>query len=158
MRLAAAGVLALALGIGQTSFQPGSHPRPAAVSYLFPEQVTVPADKPAAVDLHFTVAPGLHINSHTPHARELVPTTLKFPETGAVRLAGVSYPAGSDFTFDLDPTEKLSVYTGEFILHAQMVAAPGAHLVEATLRYQACDNQTCMPPRSVPVTIDVIAK
>jgi hypothetical protein len=132
--------------------------KPLAVSYLFPEQVTVIADKPTPVDLHFKVAAGLHVNSHTPHTEELVPTTLKVPETSGVRLANAVFPPGADFAFPADPTEKLSVYTGEFTIHAELVASKGNHLVEATLRYQACDNQVCMPPHSIPVTIDVIAK
>jgi len=129
-----------------------------AVSYLFPEQVTVVADKPTPIDLHFKVAPGLHVNSHTPHTEDLVPTTLKLPETSGVRLAHAIFPPGADFAFPADPAEKLSVYTGEFIIHAELVATKGDHLVEATLKYQACDNQICMPPHSIPVTIDVIAK
>jgi hypothetical protein len=129
-----------------------------AVNYLFPELVTVVADKPTPIDLHFKVAPGLHVNSHTPHTEDLVPTTLKLAETSGVRLVNAVFPPGADFAFPADPTEKLSVYTGEFIIHAELVATKGDHLVEATLKYQACDNQICMPPHSIPVTIDVIAK
>ena len=132
--------------------------KPAAVAYLFPEQVTLAADKPTAVDLHFKVAAGLHINSHTPRAEELIPTTLKLPETSGVRLANANFPPGIDFSFPFDPKEKLSVYTGEFTIHTELVAAKGEHLVEGTLHYQACNNQVCMPPHSIPVAIDVIAR
>ena len=132
--------------------------KPAAVSYLFPEQVTVVADKPTAVDLHFKVAAGLHINSHTPRIEELIPTTFKLPEASGVRLVNATFPPGTDFNFTVDPTEKLSVYTGEFTIHAEIVAAKGEHLVEGTLHYQACNNATCMPPHSIPVAIEVIAK
>jgi hypothetical protein len=135
-----------------------SNAKPAAVSYLFPEQITVAADKPTAVDLHFKVAAGLHINSHTPREEELIPTTLKLPEASGVRLANATFPPGIDFSFPIDPSQKLSVYTGEFVIHTQLVAARGEHLVEGTLHYQACNNDTCMPPHSIPVAIDVIAK
>ena len=132
--------------------------KPAAVSYLFPEQVTVAADKPASVDLHFKVADGLHVNSNKPHDEYLIPTTLKLPDTPGIRLAKIDFPAGADFAFPGSPNEKLSVYTGEFVVHAQFVAAKGDHLVQATLHYQACNNSTCMPPHNIPVAIDVIAK
>jgi hypothetical protein len=138
-----------------------THPlraKPLPVTYLFPEQITVAADKPTSVDLHFKVADGLHVNSHNPHSEDLVPTTLKLPESSGVRLANAIFPPGADFAFPADPNEKLSVYTGEFTIHAELVATKGNHLVEATLRYQACNDQVCMPPRSIPVTIDVIAK
>lgn len=131
--------------------------KPAAVSYLFPEQVSVVAEKLTAVDLHFKVADGLHVNSHTPYTPELIPTTLQIPDASGVHLVNASFPMGTDFVFPLDPGEKLSVYTGEFTIHAQLVAGRGNHLVKATLRYQACNNRQCMPPHSIPVAIDVIA-
>jgi len=129
-----------------------------AVAYLFPEQVTVVAGKATAVDLHFKVADGLHINSHTPKEEELIPTTLVLPESSGVRLAGATFPTGTDYAFAVNPKEKLSVYTGEFTVHAELVAKHGEHLVEATLHYQACNNEQCMPPHSIPVAIDIIAK
>ncbi len=135
--------------------------RPAAataVTYLFPEQITVAADKPTAVDLHFKVAPGLHVNSHTPHGEEFIATTLNVPDASGVHLVNATFPPGTDFSFPIDPKEKLSVYTGEFIIHAELSATRGEHLVEATLRYQACNTNVCMPPHSIPVAIDVIAK
>jgi hypothetical protein len=38
------------------------------------------------------------------------------------------------------------------------VATPGDHAIAATLRYQACDNASCYPPRSIPVNIVFTAK
>jgi hypothetical protein len=142
---------------GDLQAKPASS-KPAAVSYLFPEQITVPAGKPAKVDLHFKVADGLHVNSHTPRTEDLIPTTLKFPDSEDVKLSKAVFPQGVDYAFAINPSEKLSVYTGEFIIHAEITATRGDHLVEATLRYQACNSNTCMPPHSIPVAIDVIAK
>jgi len=158
--IAAALVLASALVHAQRPLF-NDAPRPAskpAVVFLYPEQVTVPAAKPTKINLHFSIAPGLHINSHTPRQDELIPTAISIPPGSGVRLDGVVYPPGTDFTLPLDPTTKLSVYSGEFILQARIVAAPGDHLVEATLRYQACDNNACMPPKTITATFDVIGK
>jgi hypothetical protein len=130
----------------------------ATVDFLFPEQVTAPAGKPTTVALHFRVRDGLHINSHTPKEEFLIPTVLTFPEDAGVRLEGAVYPAGSDFVFPLDPKEKLSVYQGEFVIQARIVVAPGDHLVQAKLRYQACDDNACMPPRTLTAAIEVLGK
>jgi hypothetical protein len=130
----------------------------AAVEYLFPEQVTLVAGKPADVALHFRIAQGLHINSHTPKDEFLIPTTFSIPDGAGVRLDKATYPAGEDFTLPLDPGTKLSVYTGEFTIQARIVAAAGNHLVEGKLRYQACDKNACLPPKTIPVAIDVIGK
>ena len=132
--------------------------RPSAVEYLFPEQVTVPAGKASPVALHFRIATGLHINSHAPREAFLFPTVLSIPEGSGGRLEQASYPAGTDFVLPVDPKTKLSVYTGEFIIQARIVAAAGDHMVEAKLRFQACDQNACMPPKTITLPIYVFVK
>jgi hypothetical protein len=159
--LAAAFALAVLAAQGQApmSDSPGrSITMGAAVEYLFPEQVTVSAGKPSSVALHFRVGQGLHINSHTPRQEELIPTTFSIPDGEGVRLERADYPDGTDFTLPLDPSMKLSVYTGEFTIQTRIVATPGNHLVEAKLHYQACDRNACLPPKTITVPVDVIGK
>jgi hypothetical protein len=167
LRLMKLGSVALALGLtaalaGGQLISPTSQRRTAApgnaVQYLFPEQVTVPAGKASAVALHFRVTQGLHINSHTPTDEFLIPTLLSFPDGTGVKLASTSYPAGTTIALPLDPKTKLNVYTGEFVIQTKIVATRGNHLVEAKLRYQACDNSQCMPPKTITAPIDVIGK
>ena len=132
--------------------------RPQDVQYLFPEQVEVAAGKDAVVDLHFRVNPGMHINSHAPREKWLIATRLIVAETPALKIGPVEFPAGSDYTLAAMPGDKLSVYTGEFVVHAHIRAQTGQHLLEGALRYQACDTNSCYPPREAPVAVDVIAK
>jgi DsbC/DsbD-like thiol-disulfide interchange protein len=129
-----------------------------AVQYLYPEQVTVAAGKATAVALHFRIKEGLHINSHSPREEFLIPTVLSIPESSGVRLEGAEYPSGKEFVLPVDPSTKLIVYTGEFSIQTKIVARAGDHMVEAKLRYQACDDNACLPPRTITVPIDVIAK
>jgi hypothetical protein len=129
-----------------------------AVEYLYPEQVSVPAGKPSPVTLHFRIQQNLHINSHAPRAEYLIPTVFSVPESSGVKLSAATYPAGTDFTLPADPDQKLSVYTGDFTIQAKIVSTPGNHLVEAKLRYQACDQTQCLPPKTISVPVDVIAK
>ena len=129
-----------------------------AVEYLYPEQVSIPAGKASPVALHFRIRQDLHINSHTPRAEYLIPTVFSIPDTSGVKLASAAYPAGSDFALPSNPDEKLSVYTGEFVIETKIVSTPGNHLVEAKLRYQACDQSQCLPPKTITVPIDVIGK
>jgi DsbC/DsbD-like thiol-disulfide interchange protein len=129
-----------------------------AVQYLFPEQVNLPAGRPSPVALHFRIAPGLHINSHAPADSYLVPTVFSIPQSAGVSLNAVTYPAGGQFALPIDPKTKLNVYTGEFVIQVRIVAVPGNHLVQGKLRYQACDTNQCMPPKTITVPIDVIGK
>lgn len=159
IRIALAAALALGSASAQAPlFDRPSHAasKPQAVEYLYPGQLTLRAGKPAKVALHFRVASGLHINSHTPSAEELIPTTLSIPDGSGVRLESAVYPAGTDFVLPLDRKTKLNVYTGEFVIETRIVATAGNHLVEAHLRYQACDQNTCMPPKTITAAIDVI--
>jgi len=129
-----------------------------AVQYLFPEQVSVPAGKATPVTLHFRVAQGLHINSHTPSDEFLIATDFTIPDGMGVRLGAASYPPGKIISLAFDTSTKLSVYTGEFDIQARIIATPGNHLVQAKLRYQACDQNECLPPKTINVPIDVIGK
>lgn len=129
-----------------------------AVEFLYPEQVSIPAGKSSPVALHFRIKENLHINSHKPREQYLIPTVFSIPESSGVRLADAAYPTGTDFVLPADPDQKLLVYTGEFTIQAKIVATPGDHLVEAKLHYQACDQNACMPPKTITVPIDVIGK
>lgn len=129
-----------------------------AVQYLFPEQVTLLAGKATPVSLHFRVAQGLHVNSHNPSDEFFIPTVFSIPDGSGVRLESANYPQGKDITLPADPKTKLNVYTGEFAIQTKLVATAGNHLVQARLRYQACDQTQCMPPKTITVAFDVIGK
>lgn len=129
-----------------------------SVRFLFPEQVTIAAKKASLVELHFRVAEGMHINSHLPHSKLLIPTNFIVAERPGVNVTAVDFPAGADYSFSFSPAEKLSVYAGEFILKAMITAQAGQHLLEGGLRYQACDSNSCYPPKTIPVALNILAK
>jgi hypothetical protein len=131
---------------------------PAAVQFLYPDKINIPARRAAQIDLHFRVADGLHINSHAPTDKSLIPTRLAVVEVQGLNVTAVDFPPGTQFAPQFAPREKLSVYTGEFILHAHLTAQPGEHPFEGALRYQACDANSCLPPRTIPVSVTVIAQ
>ena len=144
----------------QSPFDKLDHPlaKTDAVQYLYPEQVTVSAGKSTSVSLHFRIADGLHINSHKPKDELLLPTSLAIPAASGVKLDAAQYPDGHDYALPAEPGTKLSVYSGEFAIEAKITAQPGDHLVQAKLRYQACDQTQCMPPKTATVAIDVVGK
>ncbi len=119
---------------------------------------TIPAGKRATIELRFRVLPGFHVNSHTPAQSNLIPTALTLSATPGVKPSEPAYPAGQPFSFSFDPKEKLSVYAGDFIVKLPITAAPGNHSLDAVLRYQACNNASCFPPRTLPVKIPFTAK
>jgi hypothetical protein len=164
-RRAFVSIAALALAAGATaqlgSAQFGSMDAPAkprATVLYAAEPQSVPAARRAMLELRFQIVPGFHINSHTPKSELLIPTTLNLePETG-VKPGAPVYPAGQLYSFPSVPGEKLDVYAGNFIIRLPVMATPGDHTMDATLKYQACDNASCYPPKSLPIKIVFTAK
>jgi hypothetical protein len=121
--------------------------------------VTAPKAAQTTVSLNFRVPHGYHINSNTPKSEFLIPTALKMDIPTDIVLGKISYPEGEDLSFPFSPDEKLNVYTGDFtinvIVHPLQSVVLGKYVMHGVLRYQACDNAACYPPKTVPVNFDV---
>ncbi|MFI5102838.1 MAG: protein-disulfide reductase DsbD domain-containing protein [Terriglobales bacterium] len=125
--------------------------------------VTAVQGKSATVPLSFRVASGYHINSNRPQSEFLIPTVLKVEATTDIVIGKTTYPVGQDMSFTFAPDEKLNVYTGDFqvdvLVRPLHSVQTGKYVVRGTLKYQACDNAACYPPKQLPVSFDVkIAK
>ncbi len=130
--------------------------RPASKEHVvfLSDSVEVEGGKPAVVELRFRVAPGFHINSHSPKDELLIPTVLKL-DAGAVKVAAAEYPAGSAFRLAIGAGETLDVYQGEFRVRVHLVAPKGTSTLLGSLRYQACDNAACFPAKTLAVRVAV---
>lgn len=109
-------------------------------------------------ELRFVIQSGLHINSHTPHSRFLIPTTLTLDTTPGVHIVSVEYPKGVDYRFQFAPRDALNVYTGDFGVLLRLGARPGNYTVHGSLHYQACDDRACNPPQTLPILLNITAK
>lgn len=142
--------------------QPGPASSSAGRSYVeFAPLDTVTATRGKTVPLRFTfhIKNGYHINSSQPTTPELIPTSLGFMPPPDLVIAKVHYPAGQLTSFPFDPTQKLSVYSGDVIVKAALITQPkaplGTYTVHGEFKYQACDNNACYPPKKLPVQFDV---
>lgn len=150
-----ATVLALPMGAAAQGIL--GMPAPAAKGHVaYAAEVTeVAAGKPVVIELRFHVDPGFHVNSHTPSSDLLIPTALKLEAAPAVKVLDQEYPKGAPFKVG---QETLDVYQGEFRLRLKVVAPKGASTLNGTLRYQACDNAACYPPKNLPVNVAITGK
>ncbi|HEY1676666.1 MAG TPA: disulfide bond formation protein DsbC [Candidatus Sulfotelmatobacter sp.] len=123
------------------------------------ETVTAQRAAQTPVSLNFRVSAGFHINSNTPKSEFLIPTALKMDLPTDIVLGKIDYPDGKDLTFPFSPNEKLNVYSGDFeiklMVHPLHSVTPGKYVMHGMLRYQACDNAQCFPPKNLPVNFDV---
>jgi hypothetical protein len=138
-------------------------PQGKAVTVAATPTVTAVQGKPTIVPIAFRVASGYHINSNKPKSEYLIPTVLKMEATTDIVIGKTAYPDGTDMSFAFSPDEKLNVYTGDFnvdvTVHPLTSVQPGKYVIRGTLKYQACDNAACYPPKQLPISFDVkIAK
>jgi DsbC/DsbD-like thiol-disulfide interchange protein len=136
-------------------------PVPAAIVKLraFVSLAPVPRGKEFQVALAVEIAHGYHMNSHHPTDKYLIPTTLTPKLPVGFELLDAIYPAGRVEKFSFSPDKGLDVYSGSVTLRLRLIAhndAPiGAVTIPVTLRYQACNDTTCLPPVKVPVDVRV---
>jgi len=102
--------------------------------------------------------PGFHINAHEVSEDYLIPTTLEAELPQGLRRLGITYPPGVLRKFSFSPA-KLLVYEGSVTLRMKLQAAPDALLgprrLPLTLRYQACNQEACLPPVKIPITAEL---
>lgn len=100
---------------------------------------------------------GYHCNSNTPSDEYLIPLKLTWA-SAPLTVDGVVYPKPQmeKYTFSDKP---LSVYTGDFDIVTRFKvpdsAPPGLAVISAKLRYQACTDRMCLPPKTVDVSLPV---
>jgi hypothetical protein len=150
------GLLNGGLLLGQESTTPQGR---TFVTALPPSTVTVSPGHSSPIQFTFRVQTPYHINSSQPTAEELIPTQLHFSLPGEVAIGKMHYPAGELMSFPFDPSTKLSVYSGDFVIKGVVVAptqaSTGTYTIHGELRYQACDNNACYPPKKLPFTFNV---
>jgi len=110
------------------------------------------------LELHFHIDEGFHVNSHTPKSESQIPTKVDFVPVDGVKLGAAEYPAGKPYSFSFDPSEKLDVYSDDFVVKVPMVASAGEHELQGELGYQACDHAACYPPRTLALDVLFTAK
>lgn len=153
----------LAFLMAASTAQPQTEAAPKDRTFVTVEPISTVVVRPGhstPVAFTFHVAPGYHVNSHTPAAPELIPTEVHFSLPGSdVVIGRIRYPAGELKSFPFDPTAKLSVYSGTVIVRALVVSPPNGsadtYTVHGELKYQACDNNACYPPKKLPFQFNV---
>jgi len=102
------------------------------------------------------VRPGFHVNSNTPSDEYLIPLKLTWKATGALEGGQVAYPKPSLEKYEFSE-KPLSVFTGNFDVVANFkvgASAPaGPGVAVGQLRYQACSDRACFPPKTIDVAI-----
>jgi hypothetical protein len=105
-----------------------------------------------------TLGAGYHVNSNAPHEAYLIP--LKLTWTAApLEVETVTYPKATDEKYQFSPDQPLSVFTGNFDIATKFKvpadASGGLTILAGKLKYQACNNTMCFPPKTVEIKLPV---
>jgi DsbC/DsbD-like thiol-disulfide interchange protein len=122
---------------------------------LFVSLDPVPRGREFQLAVVIEIARGYHMNSHHPSDAYLIPTTLTLQLPAGFQLLDTNYPDGQLQKFSFSPDKPLNVYSGSVIVKLKLQAQAGAPLgpvsIPMTLRYQACNDSTCLPPVKLPL-------
>ena len=98
---------------------------------------------------------GFHVNSNTPAEDYLIPLRLSWA-MGKVTSEHVDYPKPQLENYAFSP-KPVSVFSGTFVVESKFKVAAdapvGATTLLGKLRYQACNNQECLPPKTVEIQV-----
>ena len=106
------------------------------------------------------VQAGYHINDNAPLDEFMIPTVLTIAENPDFEIVEIYYPKGRRARFTYSEAE-LVVYDGEVVLGALLKArdalTAGTRTLKGALSYQACNDESCQPPKEVAFEIAVPA-
>jgi len=128
-------------------------------AHSFVSMEPVPRGKEFQAAVVAEIRSGYHVNSHKPSDEYLIATTLTAQLPEGFKLVDTIYPAGRQEKFSFSPDKPLDVYTGSVTFKLRLVAEAGAAIgavkIPVILRYQACNDTTCLPPVKIPVELNV---
>ena len=109
--------------------------------------------------LEFDIADTWHINSYQPLQDYLIATELNVETHPQLIIAETQYPAHKLQRFDFAGGEQLAVYEGREAIFLSLRGAeglqPGEHVLDATLRVQACNDEICLAPSNIDLSLPI---
>jgi len=154
MKSAAFWISALALAVLPAQAQP-----PQILTLQEPQRVVVPRQGDVLAPLKLSMRPGYHANSDKPSEDYLIPLRLTWDAKAPVEAAEIVYPKAKMEKFEF--TEKpISVLDGDFEIVTRLRRAPnampGPAFLAGKLRYQACNDKMCFPPKTLDVKVPLL--
>ncbi len=112
----------------------------------------LPAGSSCRVAMVLDIKEGWHINQNPPDPDYQMPTTFKMKTKHGSELLNVKYPKGQKFTPPGSP-EPIVVYEKQIVLFGTIEvpesAAGKTEEFDLLVRYQACSNDRCEPPKTL---------
>ncbi|HKX82628.1 MAG TPA: protein-disulfide reductase DsbD N-terminal domain-containing protein [Pyrinomonadaceae bacterium] len=121
---------------------------------------TVEKGKAARGQIVLTIPGGLHVNSSRPASEYAIPTSVRLSGPG-VRVGRITYPRGRNRKFQFSE-DLINVYEGRvsfpFTVTVPANFRGNTVRVNASVRYQACTEEVCYPPKTKQITLTAKVK
>jgi hypothetical protein len=134
---------------------PAQQPQPVTAGA---EEARLKAGGAGEAVVRLDIADGYHVNANPPSDKFYIGTELTVAGLEGVKPGKPAYPAALNKKFQFSD-KPLAVYEGRtqirLPLRADASAAKGAHTLPAKVRVQPCNDQACLPPRTIEVGIPV---
>jgi thiol:disulfide interchange protein len=111
--------------------------------------------KAARATVVLSIPGGLHVNSNRPNSEYAVATVVRASAPG-VKIGPVSYPRGKNRKFSFSENT-INVYEGRtsfgFNITVPTTFRGNRVSVRVAVKYQACTDEVCYPPKTKEVTL-----
>lgn len=115
------------------------------------EKLIIQRGSTADLKIKVQLQPGYHVNSNSPADAYLIPLKLTWAKE-PLETEQVNYPKPELEKYAFSPNP-VSVFSGTFEIvtrfKALASAAPGLSIIGGKLRYQACNDRECLPPKTI---------
>jgi DsbC/DsbD-like thiol-disulfide interchange protein len=138
----------------------GSQPLSKHVAIATPPVAGTAPGEQVPLTVEMTPNPGIHV--YAPGAKDYLPVKLTLKPQAEAAAGKLTYPKSEMVHFEV-LNETVPVYRKPFTLRQDVTLKkslkPGSTVtVAGTLEFQACDDQVCFVPESVPVSWTVAIK
>jgi len=122
---------------------------------------TLQTGKTYQLSISFDIVEDWHINSNKPKEEFLIPTVVQFDSLPALNIHKITYPEEKLVKFGFSETP-MSVYEGQGIITCDFSLGddfpPGESELKIRLKYQGCNDKTCLPPTDTLFTVKMCVK
>src|SRR4030095_1417264 len=119
-------------------------------------EVVVHAGKSSVIKMEIEIKKGYHIQANKVKDDLLIPATIEISEDKNITTGRQKFPPAKKFKLE-GTNNFLDVYDGVFEIRIPIKTVAktpkGEHILDAKFHYQACDNRTCLFPKSIGFSI-----
>jgi len=131
----------------------------AMLSVQEPAKLVVSRTENPSQVLKIALKPGYHTNSNKPTEEYLIPFKLTWETGGPLEVAEIVYPPAKMEKYEFSE-KPISVFGGEFEILTKFKRAAnpalGPGFLTGKLRYQACNEKMCFPPKTVEIKLPLL--